>query len=55
MEDGTVDRIHTMPGKEFLSDKKKWVLIRRMHILVPGDGPDGYVEFSTSPDVIPVD
>jgi len=55
MEDGTVDRIHTMPGKEFLSDKKKWVLIRRMHILVPGDGPDGYIEFSSSPDVIPVD
>lgn len=53
MEDGTVARIHTMPGKEFLGDKKKWVLIRRMHILVPGDGPDGYVEFSKSPLVIP--
>ena len=55
MEDGTVPRIHTMPGKEFLGDKKKWVWIRRMHILVPGDGPDGYVEFSSSPDVIPED
>ena len=55
MEDGTVARIHTMPGKEFLGDKKKWVLIRRMHILVPGDGPDGYVEFSKSPLVIPQD
>mmetsp|Transcript_18500 Transcript_18500/g.33487 ORF Transcript_18500/g.33487 Transcript_18500/m.33487 type:complete len:361 (+) Transcript_18500:195-1277(+) len=55
MEDGTVDRIHKMPGKEFMGDKKKWVLIRRMHILVPGDGPDGYVEFSNSPLVIPQD
>eukprot|EP00573_Skeletonema_grethae_P008338 CAMPEP_0201693728 /NCGR_PEP_ID=MMETSP0578-20130828/6220_1 /ASSEMBLY_ACC=CAM_ASM_000663 /TAXON_ID=267565 /ORGANISM="Skeletonema grethea, Strain CCMP 1804" /LENGTH=346 /DNA_ID=CAMNT_0048179299 /DNA_START=34 /DNA_END=1074 /DNA_ORIENTATION=- len=57
VEDGTVDRIHTMPGKEFLNDKKKWVLIRRMHILVPkGDGSDGeYVEFSSSPEVIPHD
>lgn len=53
MEDGTVSRIHTMPGKEFMGDKKKWVLIRRMHILIPGDGPDGYVEFSNSPLVIP--
>lgn len=57
VEDGTVDRIHTMPGKEFLSDKKKWVLIRRMHILVPkGDGSDDeYVEFRSSPAVIPDD
>lgn len=55
MEDGTVARIHKMPGKEFLGDKKKWVWIRRMHILVPGNGPDGYVEFSSSPDVIPAD
>lgn len=55
MEDGTVSRIHTMPGKEFLGDKQKWVLIRRMHILIPGDGPDGYVEFSNSPLVIPAD
>lgn len=55
MEDGTVARIHTMPGKEFMGDKKKWVLIRRMHILVPGEGPDGYVEFSKSPLVIPED
>jgi len=56
VEDGTVDRIHTMPGKEFLSDKNKWVLIRRMHILVPkGDGSDDdeYVEFSSSPEVLP--
>ena len=56
MEDGTVARIHTMPGKEFIGDKKKWVLIRRMHILVPsGDGPDGYTEFSSSPKEIPQD
>jgi len=55
MEDGTVDRIHKMPGTEFLGDKKKWVLIRRMRILVPGEGPDGYVEFSNSPLVIPED
>ncbi len=57
VEDGTVDRIHTMPGREFLNDKKKWVLIRRMHILVPkGDGSDGeFVEFSCSPEVIPHD
>lgn len=55
MEDGTVARIHTMPGKEFLGDKKKWVLIRRMHVLIPGDGPNGYVEFSKSPLVIPDD
>mmetsp|Transcript_15600 Transcript_15600/g.33799 ORF Transcript_15600/g.33799 Transcript_15600/m.33799 type:complete len:356 (-) Transcript_15600:136-1203(-) len=55
MEDGTVDRIHTMPGKEFMGDKKKWVWIRRMHILIPGDGPDEYVEFSNSPLVIPAD
>lgn len=57
VEDGTVARIHTMPGKEFLNDKNKWVLIRRMHILVPkGDGSDGeYVEFSSSPEVIPHD
>jgi len=56
VEDGTVARIHTMPGKEFLNDKKKWVLIRRMHIVVPkGDGgSEGeYVEFSSSPAVIP--
>lgn len=56
VEDGTVARIHTMPGKEFLGDKKKWVLIRRMHILVPkDDGSDEYVEFSSSPLVIPDD
>mmetsp|Transcript_11310 Transcript_11310/g.24025 ORF Transcript_11310/g.24025 Transcript_11310/m.24025 type:complete len:370 (+) Transcript_11310:144-1253(+) len=51
-----VPRIHKMPGKEFIGDKKKWVLIRRMHILVPGDGPgsvDGYIEFSKSPLVLP--
>ncbi|KAL7539185.1 hypothetical protein ACHAWF_006324, partial [Thalassiosira exigua] len=55
MADGTVDRIHKMPGREFLGDKKKWVWIRRMHILVPGEGPGGYVQFSSSPDVIPED
>ena len=51
MEDGTVDRVHKMPGREFLSNKGDWVLIRAMRILVPGDGPDGYVEFSKSPSV----
>jgi len=56
MEDGTVDRIHTMPGREFLGDKKKWVLIRRMHVMIPtGEGPEGYTEFSMSPLVIPDD
>ena len=55
MDDGTIDRVHKMPGHEFIGDKKKWVWIRRMHILVPGDGPDGYVEYSSSPDVIPED
>jgi hypothetical protein len=49
MEDGTVARVHTMPGREFLSNKGDWVLIRAMRILVPGNGPDGYVEFSKSP------
>jgi len=51
--DDVVPRIHTMPGKEFIGDKAKWVLIRRMHILVPGDGPDGYVELSQSPLELP--
>ncbi|KAL3810020.1 hypothetical protein ACHAXA_006135 [Cyclostephanos tholiformis] len=46
MEDGTVARVHKMPGQGFLSNKDDWVLIRAMRILVPGDGPDGYVEFS---------
>ncbi|KAL7435203.1 hypothetical protein ACHAXM_004505 [Skeletonema potamos] len=56
VRDGTVDRIHTMPGKEFLGDKKKWVLIRRMHILVPEeDGSDQYIELFSSPAVIPED
>jgi hypothetical protein len=57
VEDGTVARIHTMPGKEFLSDKNKWVWIRRMHILVPKDdgSSDEYVTFSSSPLVIPDD
>ena len=49
MEDGTVARVHKMPGREFLSNKGDWVLIRAMRILVPGNGPDGYVEFSKSP------
>lgn len=56
-----------MPGREFINEKEKWVLIRRMRILVPkttttsgGDGgteeqDDGYVEFSKSPLVIPKD
>ena len=57
VEDGTVARIHTMPGREFLSDRAKWVWIRRMHILVPkGDGSgDEFIEFSSSPKVIPKD
>lgn len=54
MEDGTAARIHTMPGREFIGDKKKWVWIRRMHIMVP-DGRGGYVELFSSPDVIPAD
>ena len=50
MEDGTVARVHKMPGREFLSNKKDWVLIKSMTILVPrGNGSDGYVEFSRSP------
>ena len=56
-EDGTVMRIHTMPGHEFLSNKDDWVLIRTMRILVPSSlsssdaegNEDGYVEFSKSP------
>jgi len=64
MEDGTVNRIHTMPGREFINDKEKWVLIRRMRILVPKSSDndeeeepdeDGYVEFSKSPLVLPKD
>ena len=51
--DDVVPRIHTMPGKEFIGDKKKWVLIKSMIIMVPSDGPeadeDGYIEFSRSP------
>jgi hypothetical protein len=51
--DDVVPRIHTMPFREFNKDRTKWVLIRRMHVLAPGDGPsadkDGYVEFSKSP------
>jgi hypothetical protein len=50
MEDGTVARVHKMPGREFLSNKKDWVLIKSMTILVPrGNGSDEYVEFSRSP------
>ena len=48
-----VPRIHTMPGNEFIGDSKKWVLIKRMVILVPSDGPeaakDGYIELFRSP------
>ena len=64
IEDGTVDRIHKMPGKEFINEKEKWVLIRQMRILVPNQSSAGgddeekaneedYVEFSRSPLVIP--
>lgn len=53
MEDGTVDRIHTMPGHDFLSNNEDWVLIKTMRILIPTKGDngqeDGYVEFSKSP------
>ena len=53
--DDVVPRIHTMPGKEFIGDKKKWVLIKSMIIMVPSDGPeadeDGYIEFSRSPKI----
>jgi hypothetical protein len=62
MEDGTVARVHKMPGHEFLSNKNDWVLIKTMRILVPSlsssfeadgraeeENEDGYVEFSTSP------
>jgi hypothetical protein len=46
-----------MPGKEFIKEREKWVLIRRMQILVPGNGAEadsnGYVEFSKSPLEIP--
>ena len=57
-EDGTVSRIHGMPGHEFLSNKDDWVLIKTMRILVPSSSlssseaegnEDGYVEFSKSP------
>jgi hypothetical protein len=51
--DDVVPRIHTMPFNGFNKDSTNWVLIRRMQILVPGDGGetdnDGYIEFSTSP------
>lgn len=51
--DDVVPRIHTMPGNEFIGDKNKWVLIKRMIILVPSDGPeadkDGYIELFRSP------
>jgi hypothetical protein len=51
-----------MPGREFLSNKNDWVLIKTMRILVPSlsssyeakgraeeENEDGYVEFSKSP------
>lgn len=48
-----VPRIHTMPFSGFDKDRTKWVLIRRMTVLVPGDGhdadKDGYIEYSKSP------
>jgi len=46
--DTAVQRIKKVPGKGFLNDKRKHVLIKSMTILVPGSGPDavdGYVEW----------
>jgi hypothetical protein len=43
-----VQRIKKMPGKEFLDDPKKHVVIKDMNIMVPGSGPDavnGYVKW----------
>lgn len=55
--DAVVPRIHTMPFNGFNKDRTKWVLIRRMYVLVPTGGPnadeDGYVEFSKSPLELP--
>lgn len=48
MED-VVNRIKKMPGEDFLENRKDWVLITAMHILVPGEGNDGYVEWRPSP------
>lgn len=44
-EDVVVKRITKMPGHEFINDPKKHVLIKKMTIYVPGNGPDGYVEW----------
>jgi hypothetical protein len=46
--DDEVQRIKKMPGKEFLDDPKKHVVIKDMDIMVPGSGPDavdGYVKW----------
>jgi hypothetical protein len=46
--DDEVQRIKKMPGKEFLGNPKKHVLIKDMDIMVPGSGPDavdGYVKW----------
>jgi hypothetical protein len=46
--DNEVERIKKMPGKEFLNDPKKHVVIKDMEIMVPGSGPDavdGYVKW----------
>lgn len=54
--DDVVPRIHTMPFDGFDKDRAKWVLIRRMTVLIPGDGlhadKDGYIEYSISPQEI---
>lgn len=50
--DNEVQRIKKMPGKGFLDDPKKHVLIKEMRILVPGTGKDavdGYVEWKETP------
>jgi hypothetical protein len=50
--DKEVLRIKKMPGKDFLDDPKKHVLIKEMCILVPGTGKDavdGYVEWKETP------
>jgi hypothetical protein len=49
--DKEVKRISTIQETGFLGDEKKWVLITKMKVLVPGDGPDavdGYVEWNSS-------
>ena len=51
--DTDVERIKKVPGHEFINDEKKWVLIKRMRILVPaesegGSEGGGYIEWRPS-------